>query len=60
MSNNYDYNKVNKAVANFADELEIKHASNGDLDLYVLMRNYLNDPVVRKKVNSVLKENSCI
>ncbi len=59
MEEPYEYNSVNKAVKKLAEELEIRHASNGDLDLYILIRNYLNKPDVRKKINKVLEDNSC-
>ncbi|MBD0822648.1 hypothetical protein [Aestuariibaculum marinum] len=60
MNGPFDTNKINKAVVNLTDELDIKSGSNGEMDLYLLMRSYLNNSDVRKKINKVLSDNHCV
>lgn len=49
-----DYNDINRAVANFAEELSMAGSNEVDVDLYRLLRNYLLNKDVRTDINAVL------
>lgn len=49
-----DVNKINNAVENLAKELDMSHASTGNLDLYTLLQKYIKDENIRKKINEII------
>jgi hypothetical protein len=58
LDNPENHNAINDAVSKFADELDIS-GSNGDRDLYRLLKHYLTKKKVRTEINEVLSNNKC-
>ena len=47
--------EINKAVANFVDELNLVGGSTGGFNLYTLLTTYIRDESKRREINALLK-----
>lgn len=52
--------KINEGVRIMVEFIDMNGGSNGDLDLYVLIRNYIKRRDARTAINDVMNNKGCI